>query len=216
MSERFSPCLELKFAGDALASGEFRGYASTFGGSPDSYGDTIAPGAFADTLAKHAAASSAPAMFWAHDPSEPIGRWKSMREDQRGLAVEGKLTLEVQRARDAHALMKDGALGLSIGYRTLKSEFRNSTRVITQLNLLEASLVAVPANPAARVLQVKSNFAERPQSVAEMREALIDIGFGVREAKRGAGAAWRAIERIDEDESQEIVAAVNAVRQLFK
>lgn len=28
--------------------GTFEGYASTFGGAPDSYGDVIAPGAFAE------------------------------------------------------------------------------------------------------------------------------------------------------------------------
>jgi HK97 family phage prohead protease len=214
LSERLSPCFELKFAGDALTRGEFRGYASTFGGAPDSYGDVIAPGAFAASLRKHEANGTAPAMFWAHDPSEPIGVWKALKEDAHGLAVEGKLTLDVQRARDAHALMKDGALGLSIGYRTLKSDFRSGVRVLTAVDLFEASLVAVPANPNARVTAVKSA-PGRPRDIGELRDALIYAGLSVREAKRAAGPAWRALERIDDDESQELAALLKSAALPF-
>ena len=34
-------------------TGEFSGYASTFGGEPDSYGDIIAPSAFKGSLREH-------------------------------------------------------------------------------------------------------------------------------------------------------------------
>lgn len=215
MIERLSPCFELKFAAGALAPGEFKGYASTFGGPPDAYGDVIAPGAFAGSLAEHRAAGTMPSLLWAHDPSEPLGRFKAMQEDAHGLAVDGRLTLDLQRAKDAHALMKDDALGLSIGYRTIKSEHRNGVRVLTSLQLFEASLVAMPANPAARVTSVKSLFGTRPQNVGELRDALIEAGFSVREAKRAAGAAWRAIERVD-DEDTETAALLKSAAQFIQ
>ena len=56
-------------------------------------------------------------MLWAHDPSEPIGKWVSLSEDRVGLRVEGKLALKTQRGSDAYELLKMDALGLSIGYR---------------------------------------------------------------------------------------------------
>ena len=146
---------EVKFtAGDA---GTFEGVAAVFGGKPDAYGDTIAPGAFATSLAEHKAAGTAPALFWTHDPREPIGGWTEIREDAAGLMVKGYLVLETQRGREAHALMKVGALrGLSIGYRTKASE-RNPTggRTLTQVDLIEISVVATPAQSAAKVTSVK-------------------------------------------------------------
>lgn len=111
-SARLSPAVAFKTAGVDKA-GLFSGYASTFNGPADAYGDVIAPGAFSKTLAS----GRVPAMLWAHDPSEPIGKWLSLTEDRLGLRVEGKLTLGTKRGVEAHALMLDRALGLSIGFR---------------------------------------------------------------------------------------------------
>ena len=63
--------LEAKAEG---AAGIVSGYASTFGGMPDSYGDVIAVGAFADSLKQHKAANTRPALLWSHDQSSPIGK----------------------------------------------------------------------------------------------------------------------------------------------
>jgi phage head maturation protease len=66
-----APLLELKFARDGQ-QGELEGYAATFG-STDLGGDTIAPGAFTETLAKHQARGSRPAMLWSHRRDSPVG-----------------------------------------------------------------------------------------------------------------------------------------------
>ncbi len=97
--ERFAPDLAFKAA--AVQEGIIRGYASTFGGEADSYGDVIAAGAFSKTLSEHAGKKTTPAMLWAHDPANPIGKWTRLVEDSMGLAVEGKLTLAVPRAQEA-------------------------------------------------------------------------------------------------------------------
>lgn len=111
-SERLSPAVAFK-ATSIDKAGVFTGYGSTFGGVPDSYGDVVAPGAFSKTLA-----SGRPvAMLWCHNSAAPIGRWLSIAEDREGLKVEGKLTLATQLGAEAHALMRDEAVGLSIGYR---------------------------------------------------------------------------------------------------
>src|SRR5262245_7578499 len=140
MSERLSPVFELELKAQPAVSGEFAGYASTFNGSPDSYGDILAPGAFLESLTEHSDRKSMPARLWADDPSEPIGRWLSLKEDRRGLFAEGRLTLGTTRGKEAHALMRDDALGLSIGYRTKSSKLQGSTRVLTAVQLVEISV----------------------------------------------------------------------------
>lgn len=195
--KRLSPAYSFKLARIEEA-GRFEGYASTFGGPPDSYGDVIAPGAFARALAEHAAAGSRPAMLWQHDTRAPIGRWSRIVEDERGLAVEGRLTLEVQRAKEAYALLRDGALGgLSIGFRTRRSEAgEHGGRLLTELELLEISLVTLPANRAAMVAAVKA--AARIDTIRDFETALRDeLGFSHRAAKRLASGGWPALEERD-------------------
>ena len=155
-TKRLSPAYAFKLARIEEA-GSFAGYASTFGGPPDSYGDVIAPGAFAAALKSHDVVGSRPAMLWQHDTRAPIGRWTRLVEDRRGLRVEGRLTLEVQRAAEAYALLRDGALGgLSIGFRSRRSEAgAHGGRLLTEIELIEISLVTLPANAAARVAAVK-------------------------------------------------------------
>ena len=190
---RLSPAFEFRLA-TVEAAGAFKGYASTFGGPPDSYGDVIARGAFAKSLAEHTQAGTMPAMLWQHDSHALIGRWQVIGEDARGLAVEGKLTLEVQRAREAYALLKDGALnGLSIGFRTRASRAGGEGgRVLTDIELLEISLVTLPANSAARVGDVKG--ADGITTIRDFEAALRDgLGFSVRAAKRLAAGGWPAL-----------------------
>lgn len=148
--------IEVKFS--RPDEGVIEGYASYFGGEPDSVGDVVASGAFARSLTEHKAAGTAPLMLWQHDPTEPIGVWTDIREDQNGLAVKGQLVLEAEKGREAHALLKAGALnGLSIGFRARDAECRNGGgRLLQDLQLIEISLVSIPAAPRARVTSVKS------------------------------------------------------------
>lgn len=185
---------------DDEEEGVFEGLASTFGGQPDSFGDVVARGAFKATLAEHKAAGTMPLMLWQHDTRSPIGRWLDMRESTRGLVVRGKLTLEVQRAREAHALLRDEALnGLSIGFRTRKADdSRNGVRRLTDVDLLEVSLVSMPANGRARVTAVK---AEHIHTIREFEAAVRDeLGFSARAAKALAAGGWPALgDRDDRD-----------------
>jgi HK97 family phage prohead protease len=97
-------------------------------------------------------------MLWQHDPGEPIGRWLSITEDTRGLHVRGRLNLAVARAREIHALMRDGAVdGLSIGFRVERAspDRASGLRRLEKLDLWEISLVTFPMLPGARVGAVK-------------------------------------------------------------
>ena len=137
------------------ADGQCDGYASLFG-VPDLGKDVIVPGAFAASLKRRGVAGVR--MLWQHDPSEPIGRWLSIEEDARGLRVRGKLNLAVARAREIHALMREGAVdGLSIGFRAERARHDRVTglRRLERLDLWEISVVTFPMLPGARVSGVK-------------------------------------------------------------
>lgn len=147
---RILAAAEARFAADE--TGVFSGYASVWD-SADSYGDVIRKGAFGKTIKR-----MRPALLWQHDPGQPIGKWTSVSEDERGLRVEGKLVLETRQGAEALALLRADALnGLSIGFRTLRSERGpNGGRIITEIELPEISLVTMPAATKARVDSVKS------------------------------------------------------------
>lgn len=155
----FSSMQEVKFLAEPLdavdADGVFEGYASLFG-IADLGKDVVMPGAFTDSLKKRDA--SAVRLLWQHDPATPIGRWLSIEEDRRGLRVRGKLNLAVERARDIHALMREGAVdGLSIGFRVERARAERPTglRRLEKLDLWEISIVTFPMLPGARVESVK-------------------------------------------------------------
>jgi hypothetical protein len=134
--------------------GMLEGYASLFGVA-DLGKDVVAAGAFAASLSRRGAAGVR--MLWQHDPAEPIGRWLALAEDALGLRVRGRLNLAVARAREIHALMRDGAIdGLSIGFRVERARTdRAGLRRIERLDLWEISVVTFPMLPGARVSGVK-------------------------------------------------------------
>ncbi len=137
------PLTGVKASGDIIS-----GYASTFGPPEDFSGDIIEAGAFAEDLAANG--NIRPAL-WSHEMSELIGTCK-VQEDGRGLRAEFFLVPAVQRAAEALALIKAGALtGISIGYIPLNAYFKGTTRHLTEIQLFECSLVTLPANDRARL-----------------------------------------------------------------
>jgi len=128
------------------------GYASFFG-DPDKGGDIVAKGAYAASLKRLVDEGRQVKMLWQHDPTEPIGIWDEVREDERGLFVKGRLLESVGRGREAAALIAAGAIdGLSIGYRTVRAVKNDKgRRLLQELELWEVSLVTFPMLPSARV-----------------------------------------------------------------
>ena len=171
--------LERKFAvPGALTvtdSTRIEGYASVFG-VRDRVGDVVMPGAYAASLARMAAAGRRVKLLWQHDAAQPIGVWDEIAEDGHGLRVKGRLLTEVGRGREAVALLEAGAIdGLSIGYRTLRSDRGpEGERRLHTLDLWEVSLVTFPMLPEARVAQkaVETDIASLVRRMTgEMRAA---------------------------------------------
>lgn len=162
--------LELKMVGDGMS---FAGYASIFGGV-DSYGDTIDPKAYDKTL--KAKRDRPIRMRWNHY-GPIIGKWLEMRVDQKGLWVEGDLTPGHSVAEDVYASLKHGAIdGMSIGYRPTKIEATSQdTRILKEIELIEISVVEEPADPGAKINDVKAAL-DTCDSLKEIETLLREAG----------------------------------------
>lgn len=128
------------------------GWASTFGGI-DSYGDTILPGAFAESIK-----ARKPKMLWQHDSRQVIGVWDSATETAQGLYVKGRI-LDTQLGDDAYKLAKAGAIdSMSIGYgvKDFSYDPKTNIRSLKKIDLWEVSLVTFPANADATITMVKA------------------------------------------------------------
>ncbi len=206
-----SYALQIKATGD---DGTVEGYGSVFG-ERDSYDDVIAPGAFKGSLAAHKAVGTMPAMLWQHDGAKPIGIWTEMVEDSKGLRIKGQLALETVLGKEAHALLKLGALnGLSIGFVSKQWTYDRDTdvRTLTELDLWEVSLVTFPANGKARVTNVKA--ADDLAAPKDAERLLRDAGFSKSDATAFVSRVMRMGEARRES-ADSTAAAIRAADRLL-
>jgi HK97 family phage prohead protease len=208
--DRLNLGFEIKFASGS-PDGTFSGYGSV-SGNVDSYGDVIAPGAFRDTLRAWQDKGKYPPMLLQHgggmfggsaDDLLPVGKWTSMEENTKGLKAEGALfALNTSRGQYIYEGMKAGSLdGLSIGYNV--KEFVAGTkpgeprRKLTNIDLVELSIVTFPANDKARIGNVK---ASDIKTIREFEDFLRDVGgYSHSAAKAIAARGYKSTEPRDED-----------------
>jgi HK97 family phage prohead protease len=203
--------LDVKSVGE---DGVFSGYGSVFH-VEDRQKEIVLPGAFAKSLGRAKSSGEMPAMLRSHNPDRPIGVWTDMKEDSRGLYVEGRLLInDVQDARETHALMKARAMrGLSIGYASEIGDMVKGVWNIADVDLMEVSVVAIPANPVAQIDTVKSWGGQKP-SLSQFEDFLREAGgFSRSEAK---AIASHGLKHLLQREAGDGVdqAAVDAIRGL--
>lgn len=212
---------EVKFAGgDGTMS--FSGYGAVFG-NVDSYGDVIANGAFEGTLKAAKSSGQWPAMLSQHggflgSDMTPVGVWTSMHEDSKGLLVEGKLA-PTPRGQELYALMKmeprPAINGLSIGYRpkewSVRTRPEEPRRTLKAIDLMEVSIVTMPANPKSLIQSVKSNIRDFE---AFLRD---EGGFSATQAKRIAASGFKSIEAMrDAGDGQDVGGSLNRLLETLK
>jgi len=162
VNKTFNASMSVKMLSD---EGEFEGYASTFG-DVDQGGDMVIKGAFKKSLREMERQKRLLPMLWQHDQSEPIGIFKEVVEDEKGLKVRGQIILKSGAlAVRAYELLKAGALGgMSIGYRLMPGsyEYDNDERItrLKTIDLREISLVTSPMLIQAKVTGVKKDIIE--------------------------------------------------------
>lgn len=220
------PIFEIKTDGQGLVEG----IASSFNGI-DSYGDTVVPGAFTNTLLEHKLAGTMPVMLWAHRASEPIGKWTHAIEAPRGLVVHGQLNLRTDRGAQAFEHLRGGDLsGLSVGYDVPKdgSEMRGPLRVLKALRLHEVYVVSLPADAGARISNVKERRPvellagdDMPETRREFERMLLSLGFTKARATAIATKGWQVEPQDDEvnippAELQAVAGALLAFQRALK
>ena len=178
--------LETKFVGET-SDGEFEGYASVFN-HQDAHGDVVKPGAFAESLAALKSSGRSLPMYANHgaamggDPL-PVGVWKEISEDDKGLKVKGQVAaMDSDHGKRVYGLMKSGALsGLSIGFRVppggadYGQKAGDPKRTLNKLHLAEISVVDDPSNHLARVTGIKSaamSATDRDSAAASVAAAM--------------------------------------------
>ncbi len=117
----------------------FAGYAAVFD-RVDQGGDVVRRGAFRRL-------PRAVPLLWEHK-GKAVGQVEYLREDARGLRVIGRIT-----DKRAAALVTQRS-GLSFGYR-VRGARGAGPRELTELELVEVSLVAFPMQALARVHAVE-------------------------------------------------------------
>lgn len=199
MREILSVPFEVKFVGEAK-TGELEGHGAVYANIDDG-GDMFAPGAFTLALKKLKANGRAPSMYMQHgailgaDP-RPVGMWTSVVEDEKGLAVKGRLVgLDTETGRYNHALVKEGAMtGLSVGFKAIKTDYPKKAggprRLIKEADLFEISIVDQPMNTLARIGQVK---AEEMTEREIERWLTQDAGFSRSEARIAINHGFKSL-----------------------
>lgn len=188
-------------------TGEFEGYASVYN-IEDSDGDIIMPGAFAEAVTKMNEGKR-PKMLWQHNPSALVGSWLEMREDDKGLYVRGRTLNEVEKGREARALMNAGELdAMSVGFNVLQEEPNRELRwgsKIQLADLWEISLVTWGANPQAKI-----------QSAKHIERVLRDAGYSRKEATAIASGGYKTAFGQSESGDAEVQDAINNLIKTIK
>lgn len=207
---------------DITEEGIFTGYASTFGGKADSYGDVIREGAFVNTIKSGGRNGNGIALLWQHNAADPAGIWLELSENPNGLKAVGKLEIGSEQGKRYHNLLKMGAIkGLSIGWDfprdgkgmvipgSVEYDKEMDVRYLNQVELWEISLVTFPANTRANITNVKS-LIENATNERELEMALRDeCNMSINAAKYIVGLCKEKIfsrgKFFTEEELQKII-----------
>jgi HK97 family phage prohead protease len=145
---------QLKFSNEE--KGVFEGYASVYD-SVDKVGDTIAKGAFDESLASGRTIK----MFVNHKQTEvPVGDWVQMKSDSTGLLATGKIDMNHKDGPTVYSALKRKAMdGLSIGFTMNDGDYEQKSqgRIIKNMSLMETSIVSFPCEGRALVTAVKAD-----------------------------------------------------------
>lgn len=140
--------LNSSFEAKSLSKGskslKIAGYANTT--SKDRAGDIVTAEAWAKGVENF---RQNPVMLYQHKHDCPIGRFNQITVDKKGIFVEGTVSEAAEKNHGIHTLIKDGALkSFSVGFRVKNGKYNSAddTMLITEVELLEISIVSVPCN----------------------------------------------------------------------
>lgn len=218
--------LEIKSVKDEDNFYYIKGYAST--PDVDRVADIVNP----DCLIKSVDRMGMPAFIHQHDLSGiPMGVCEKVYMEGNNTAVELKMPKD-DLGKTIKARIDIGAYkGLSIGYIAKDYEYTaEGYRLINDLDWYEVSLVTIPANPKAEILEVKNKLQKNTKNktydiigsintIRDVENLLCELGVSKKEAgyiikvvKSSQGEPAKEDEGMGEpDEPQEIEENIQAI-----
>ena len=211
--------------------GSIVGYASTWTREPDSYGDIVAKGAFAECIARLKEEGRNIPFLWNHDAMNLkafIGTVTDLAEDDHGLKFEAGFdaTEEAQRARQ---LAQDGRLcKFSFAYDVLEAgevtlEDGRKANELRKLNIHEVSLVMYPANPDTSVVSVKAGRRNRKtdediikQIISLANQLLTDEVDDIEEEPKESEAKSEEPDTVNDEEQAKKAALLEHANKLLE
>lgn len=136
---------------DASGDCQIEGYANT--SSKDRVGDVVLPSAFEKSLPTYL---KNPVMLLNHDWNDVVGVCTSAEITDKGLFIKGKIS---NTREDIKTLIREGCYRtFSIGYNEVDADYEEATKTkyIKELELLEISVVSVPANTEAMFTRIEA------------------------------------------------------------
>lgn len=191
-----------------------QGYANTI--SKDRYGDVIPSTAWNEAALENYRKN--PIILAFHDHSHPIGVCDGVEVDEKGLKISAKISAA---AKDVYQLIKDGVLkAFSVGFIVKDAAYDQVTDifVIKELELLEVSVVSVPANQDS-VFDLAKAFSS-DEEYAEFKKSFIKTSSEGEENKGSAEPEITGMEKelnMDKEQLESLIksavesAAVKAV-----
>ena len=120
------------------------GYANTI--TKDRAGDVVTAEAWAKGVENY---RRNPVLLYQHKHDAPIGRVDKITVDKKGIFVEAAVSEAAERNQGIQTLIKDGALkSFSVGFKVKDGKYNreDDTMMITDVELMEISVVSVPCN----------------------------------------------------------------------
>jgi HK97 family phage prohead protease/HK97 family phage major capsid protein len=171
---------ELPSSDEQIESIYIEGYANTT--TVDRVGDVVTMEAWQNGMANYL---KNPIILAHHEYDDPIGRMEDYRVDPKGLWVKARISAA---AEETFNLIKDGVLtAFSVGFRVLDATYDSVSDifVIKEVELLEISVVSVPANQESifslsKSFENKEEFLEFKKSFASKED---NSAKGLEESK---------------------------------
>ena len=188
-----------------------RGMASTT--DKDRMGDIIEADAWKGGLANY---RKNPVILFNHDHNEPIGRAKSIKPVDNGLELEARIS---KAAGKIVGLIKDGVLGaFSVGFMVKDADYDSDSRTffIKKAELLEVSVVSIPANQSA-TFSIKKSFDSVEEYEDYVKSFSVDLASGQLADDSDDDAASNTPEGLNtETKFQENIMDESQIQEMMK
>lgn len=163
------------------------------------YANTTAKDRAGDVITAHAWAKGVenfrrnPVLLYQHKHDCPIGKVNSIKVDKKGIFVEASVSEAAEKTQGVQTLIKDGALkSFSVGFRVKDGNYNreDDTMTITDVELLEVSVVSVPCNQDSLFSLAKSfdsdderknflnQFTDKEETKAHIKAGITDMSAG--------------------------------------